>query len=564
MHGESSRWARRLYPSNPTYLISAVLVLYGLHVAFGGGRLVGDGTLLTSLFCGYTLALAGVGVLVIRLGRLWEDARTVLLVLLLMFTALSTVFDLLCLRDTRAGSINLGVGFVFSVVVSEWVLRALRLGLPLAYRAPYYLQLAVLFAFPPLLGWHSLNDRSIAMCQGVLGFAAAAGAAQLCLVGAALRGTDKLAPRSARWVWPYYPWSIFVVLGAAMAVRTWTLCVSFSPAKGDASAFVPALLGPMVFASAVVVLLLGVRRRSVAAQRCAMLAAALLPMLAEPFFTPNRAQALLLGVAHDLVGSPLFAAAVAACVLAGLGLLLRAAWSEPSLAVSVALLLSLSPSSESLRDAYPLSQSATAVLVGWIAVRAALSRWFLQVGLGAVAALGLSNFAQSQQAVWQLSPLEQTTLAVVWLLLTPLVCRDRWSALLRETAPAWILAACAATLLVLPPVAHGNPATPAAGASAVALIGLAYLHATGNRWCLAAAAVSGAAAACAWLLLAVGGIENASLRSGLRIYALGFAALGGGLLVSLAKAGYAWRALEWLEAQPATATATAGSGDEEE
>ena len=69
-------WVRFLYNHNPFYVVSAVLVLYGLHVSFADNLEPTEGWLFTRLFMGYMLLLAAAAVLVVRLGRVWEDART--------------------------------------------------------------------------------------------------------------------------------------------------------------------------------------------------------------------------------------------------------------------------------------------------------------------------------------------------------------------------------------------------------------------------------------------------------------------------------------------------------
>ena len=87
----SHRWAalpRLLYTHNPLYLISAVLVLYGMHRAVAAEASAAGGPLLMEWLCGYTLLLAVVGYLIIRFGQVWEDARTILLLLVLLFVAL--------------------------------------------------------------------------------------------------------------------------------------------------------------------------------------------------------------------------------------------------------------------------------------------------------------------------------------------------------------------------------------------------------------------------------------------------------------------------------------------
>ena len=67
--------ARSLYTHNPFYVISAGLILLGLYQAFR----VGDAAVehpwrLAAALCGYTTVMAATAFLVIKLGKVWEDA----------------------------------------------------------------------------------------------------------------------------------------------------------------------------------------------------------------------------------------------------------------------------------------------------------------------------------------------------------------------------------------------------------------------------------------------------------------------------------------------------------
>ena len=72
------RLVRFLYNHNPFYVISAALVLYGLRVSFLGGDAFQTRALMIGLMS-YVLLLAGTAWLIIRLGNVWNDARTILL-----------------------------------------------------------------------------------------------------------------------------------------------------------------------------------------------------------------------------------------------------------------------------------------------------------------------------------------------------------------------------------------------------------------------------------------------------------------------------------------------------
>ena len=88
-----------IYFHNPFYLISTTLFVYGLKLLFRDGNssvLFEQGTvtymqpwsLLASL-AGVTVLMAVTAVLIVRCGKVWEDARSLVLIVLLMLLAIA-------------------------------------------------------------------------------------------------------------------------------------------------------------------------------------------------------------------------------------------------------------------------------------------------------------------------------------------------------------------------------------------------------------------------------------------------------------------------------------------
>ena len=90
--------------NNPFYVLSALLVLVGLWVSFGAQVRAEQTWALMSGMAAYTLLLAVPACLLVRFGGVWEDVRTVLLLVVLMFLATSVTFD-----ETLARSPGLGI-----------------------------------------------------------------------------------------------------------------------------------------------------------------------------------------------------------------------------------------------------------------------------------------------------------------------------------------------------------------------------------------------------------------------------------------------------------------------
>ena len=153
------RLARLLYSHNPFYCISAFLVLWGLGRSFHMHGSLPRPELLMSGLAGYALLLAAVGCLLIRAGQLWEDIRTILLLIVVIFLAISMSFDEVLSANLAVGRVYYLGGLTFAVLLSELVLRGVRLRLPPLYRVPYYATLGLFFLYPLLLGpWQNQDN----------------------------------------------------------------------------------------------------------------------------------------------------------------------------------------------------------------------------------------------------------------------------------------------------------------------------------------------------------------------------------------------------------------------
>jgi hypothetical protein len=266
---------RVLYTSNPFYILSADLVFAGLRMSFGPGGPAAESWALAGSLAGYTLLLAATACVLIRLGRLWDDLRTLLLLVVMMFLAIAMSCDDTMAADPRKGIAGCAAGLAFAVAVSEVVLGTIRLRLPGWYRAAYYAILGLVFLYPvalvPLLG----DPEDPSLQWALFGFAPTAALAVAMLVPAARRGRAGIAKNGSPWRWPLYPWSLFLVLIGALCVRSWSLCVSFHYVVGSRSIFGPYFLVPIGMAVALVWLEIGIAAR----RRGIMTAASLVPLV---------------------------------------------------------------------------------------------------------------------------------------------------------------------------------------------------------------------------------------------------------------------------------------------
>lgn len=306
----SSCWWKFLATHNPCYVISALLTLYGLHISFSDNIDPTRGWLQLQLFIGYMALLALTGVLVVRFGQVWEDARMLFLLLLLLMVALSVSFDRVCLDNEYLGFQFLSIGLVASLTLCEVLLRILNVKLPWRYRGVLYAQLTLLFAYPAWLGHLSLTDQLTPLAWWTLSFPTLVAISILMLVPAARSGANRVRGNGTPWSWPLYPWTLFVMLGIGMAIRSVSLTFSFDPTKGFTSGFQGYFLIPTLLAALLVLAEASVRRGDGRSWWRLVLAPLPLLALALPGVPKSFAQQRYLELLQEAVGSPVQVTAI--------------------------------------------------------------------------------------------------------------------------------------------------------------------------------------------------------------------------------------------------------------
>jgi hypothetical protein len=550
---------RRLYTSNPFYVISADLVFVGIRMSLDNhGTTLGTSALMLAI-AAYTLLLATTACLLIRLGKVWDDLRTVLLLVVMMFLALSVTFDETLTSRPRLGMACDVAGLLFAMCVSEGVLRVIRLRLPMLYRVPYYLILTLFFLYPAIVVSLGGDPSSPALQWALFGFSPLAGLVFLTLMPATRRGPRYVSKNGSPWRFPLYPWALFGLLAMAVCGRAFYLCISLHFVERTSQHFVershsifgPYFLVPFLFALNVLLLELGIVARSRAVLRTAILVPFGLVALASIGPGPDPvSQRFLLIFMSRLGCSPLFLAMMGATLFYAFALVRRVPLALAALTLSLGGLAVVSPGMldvNGLVVSQPQPQPilALAVLWLWLAWRGRHSGRCLFGAACLVAGLTFS-LGQSDCAGYQ--ALLAFHLALMALLAMGALFDDALGRLLRRASAVLLTLA---SLLVVPgdpwlcKLAFVSPEVVRVYPMMLVVIATSYGFLFGSRAHLLAATWSVAG----WLAL-VGVRSFLEVRkyvAGLDRIAWGMAFFLLAMMISLAKAGLLRR---WFERKP--------------
>src|SRR5437899_12537677 len=113
--GDYARSITRLvYTQNPFYLLSVAFVLHSTRLWYRQGAGPFDPWPLMALIGGYIVLVATTGFVVVRFGKVWDDARSIFLILLLLFVELSLTFDAVVISQPATGRVLLVTGLALA------------------------------------------------------------------------------------------------------------------------------------------------------------------------------------------------------------------------------------------------------------------------------------------------------------------------------------------------------------------------------------------------------------------------------------------------------------------
>ena len=534
--------------SNPFYVLSALMVCLGLWVSFGSQARAAQTWALLSGMAGYTLLLAVTACLLVRFVGVWDDVRTVLLLVVLMFLATSVTFDEVLARDPARGIACYLGGLLFAVAVSEGLLRGMPLRLPALFRVPYYGLLALFFVYPvavtPLLD----RPHDEALSWALFGFSPAAGLVSLGLLPAIRRGRGYVRHNGSPWRWAWYPWTLFGVLGFGVMARSALLCWSMHHV--ERSEIEPYLFGfyflvPFLLAVGVLLMEIGLveRRRGVV-----LAALAVPPILIALAAVGHRHEAVYEGFLAQfrarLGGTPLYLTVLASAGFYAYAALRRVPLATEALTAALAALAVVGPGTldlDGLTPARPLPLLAVAALQLGIGLRRR-DAWRCLLGAGCLAACAAIGFGGTGGGVGALRNPIAFHLVLLAVLVIGATFDDPFGRFLRFVGA--VMALMAGLVELTGPTIWSGP-LPAWLVEAYPLAMAALIAGYGARLGHRPAMVCGGMILGAWLL-AAGSRVYGSLRhvvAGLDYIAIGMALFTMAVLTSLAKGkGSPWRA----------------------
>src|SRR5262249_2336629 len=149
---------------------------------------------------------------IVRFGRVWDDARSILLILIGLFVELSLAFDDPLARNSPFARLALVGCYLFTALIAEGMLVGLRIRVPVLFRLPLHGMLALVMLYPLLVVETSERRAVLDISWGIYLFSPIAALTLLTLLPAIRRGPDYVSENGTPWRWPWFPWALFGVL----------------------------------------------------------------------------------------------------------------------------------------------------------------------------------------------------------------------------------------------------------------------------------------------------------------------------------------------------------------
>jgi hypothetical protein len=348
---------RMLYSQNPFYLLSVCFVLHGTGIWYRANAHTHSPWILTGIIGAYIVMMAGVGFAIVKWGQVWDDTRSILLILLALFLELGMTADDVIIGDRSTGRAMALVAWMISVAVAEFILIGLRIRLKVLYRIPFHLFLGLILLYPIAIVHGDYPHNAQQNNWTILLFPVIAAGIILSLIPAVRRGASYVKINGTPWLWPLYPWSLFSFLIAIVLFRSYALCLSFDPVLDVSwhaalqlqNCFGGIYLAPIVLAVSVLCLEGHLSTGSEPVRRVGLL----LPFSAMYLAWPGRSDGVLYSEVLEQVtlqvASPIWLTVSLSVFLFACAMVRRIRNSEIALSTSLVLLAFLGPADTEFR-----------------------------------------------------------------------------------------------------------------------------------------------------------------------------------------------------------------------
>ncbi|WP_417848019.1 hypothetical protein [Thalassoglobus sp.] len=408
---ERSPFFKRISTENPFYLISAACVIHSTGLSMGEGLPL---SVMISLIGGYLLLLAVIGIGIVRFWRVWDDARSIFLTLILLMLELSICFDQSIALHSKSAIVGL-VGLTLGAMcLVELILRVLKIRLPWIYRFPFYLQLglAMLASLIPMA--FSNSAESSVVRWAIYGVSGLAGLSMLTLIPAIRTSRDRVEFAGCPWIWPFHPWSLFVIVWVCLGFRLYLLTLSFDPAfelsanaayAGMGGIFGGYLLVPMLLGMSWLLLEAALVHRHWLIQTFALSLPFVCVGLSVEQRSLNPAMESFLAEYSQHIGAPVWLASLASVLYFAVAWWRGLPFARRGLVVSM-LLVSVVNSKrvtfEGVEEINLIWLTATAIFLCLVGYQKQKSRFYIEAAMWMVLGLGSRNYFDG----WELSPVE--------------------------------------------------------------------------------------------------------------------------------------------------------------
>lgn len=461
--GSERGYVRFLYSQNPFYLLSVSFVLHGTGIWYRANATTHSPWILFGIIASYIAMMAGTGFVIVRRGQVWDDARSILLILFVLFLELAMTADDVLVADRGTGQAMLLGAWLIAAGVTELLLSGLRIGLRFLYRVPLHLLLALVVLYPLVIVRGAYPHDGERITWAVFLFSPAAAMILLMLIPAVRRGPAYTSRNGTPWTWPFYPWSIFGCLLVVVLLRSYTLCLSFDPvldigwirAQNLENRFGSIYLTPMLLALSVLCLEWTLVSDSAAARRAALILPIAAVITAIPIGSAREAS-LYVGFLDEVTAqfaSPVWITISLSLLVTGYAVLRRVQHAEISLSVLLVLLAFLSP--QALRPSFsvtpvswPLALAAVVQLAAGIHARNSI-----QVFIGLVCGLAAA-LCVLPDSFGIMSVVVILYLLVVGMILSGRLLHDRFARFLFVAGAVLLTAGSSLAPVLLVPAVH--------------------------------------------------------------------------------------------------------------